>query len=111
VNKIRASSRSVVDGVSASGGCHCGARDSGPESVDGYLPAGRLGTTVRFFGLRADPAGNVTIRATKFDIDVVRDLTLQGTVLAALDAATSRDPRARGVGERALTGALDQFRR
>jgi hypothetical protein len=85
--------------------------DSRPDSVDGYLPAGRLSATVRFFGLRADPAGNVTIRATSFDIDVVRDLTVQGTVLAALDAATSRDPRARGVGERALAGALARFRR
>lgn len=84
---------------------------SRPDSVDGYLAADRLDSTVRFFGLRDDPAGNVTIRATNIDIDVVRDLTTQGTVLAALDAATSRDPRERGVGESALADALDRFRR
>lgn len=79
------------------------------DSVDGYLPAGRLDSTVLFFGLRADPGGNVMIRATSLAIDVVRDVAIQSIVLAALDAATSRDPRERGVGERALAGALDRF--
>lgn len=103
--------RRLLDELVTTDASGLGLVDSRPDSVDGYLPADRLGSTVRFFGLRADPAGNVTIRATHFDIDVVRDLTIQGVVLAALDAATSRDPRERGVGERALAHALDRFRR
>ncbi|MEO6414032.1 MAG: hypothetical protein ABIO48_15700 [Pedococcus sp.] len=103
--------RRLLDDLVTPDASGLGLVESRPDSVDGYLPAGRLGSTVRFFGLRADPAGNVTILATNFEIDVVRDLSIQGTVLAALDAATSRDPRARGVGERALAGALDQLRR
>lgn len=81
------------------------------DSVDGYLDADRVDSTVGFFGLRADPSGNVTIRATHFDIGVVRDLAVHGGVLAALGAAGSRDPRERGVGERALAETLDRFRR
>ncbi|MBM6403302.1 hypothetical protein JQN72_03455 [Phycicoccus sp. CSK15P-2] len=81
------------------------------DSVDGYLDVDRVDSTVSFFGLRSDLSGNVTIRTTGFDLDVVRDLADHGVVLAALDAATSRDPRERGVGERALTQSLDRFRR
>lgn len=81
------------------------------DTVDGYLDVDKVDSTVRFFGLRADPAGNVTLRATHFDLGVVRDLTTRGVVLAALDAAASRDPRERGVGDRALAEALDRFRR
>lgn len=47
----------------------------------------------------------------RFDLKAVHDITLHDDVLAALDAATSTDPRARGVGERALTAALDRYRR
>lgn len=81
------------------------------DSVDGYLDVHKMDSTVGFFGLQADPAGNVTLRATGFDLGVVRDLAVHGVVLAALDAATSRDPRERGAGERALAEALDRFRR
>jgi excisionase family DNA binding protein len=82
-----------------------------PDHVDGYLSADRLDSTVGFFGLREEPTGDVTIRATHFDTNAVRAITMHGDVLAALDAATSRDPRERGVGERALAEALAQFRR
>jgi hypothetical protein len=81
------------------------------DSVDGYLDVDSVGSAAGFFGLQADPSGNVTLRATRFDLGVVRDLAAHGVVLAALDAATSRDPRERGVGERALADALDRFRR
>lgn len=81
------------------------------DSVDGYLDVDTVDSTTRLFGLRADPSGNVTLRATRFDLGVVRDLAVHGVVLAALDAATSRDPRERGVGGRALAEALDRFRR
>lgn len=81
------------------------------DSVDGYLGVDSLDSAVGFFGLQADPTGNVTLRATRFDLGVVRDLAVHGMVLAALDAAASRDPRERGAGERALADALDRFRR
>lgn len=84
---------------------------SRPDTLDGYLPSDRLSSTVGFYGLRAEPSGNITIRATRFDINIVHDMTVQGSALAALDAATSRDPRERGVGERVLAEALDRFRR
>ncbi|MGG5259204.1 helix-turn-helix domain-containing protein [Phycicoccus avicenniae] len=81
------------------------------DSVDGYLDVDRLDSTLGSFSLQPDPSGNVTLRATGLDLGVVRDLALQGVVLAALDAAASRDPRERGVGERALADALDRFQR
>lgn len=79
-------------------------------TVDGYLAARRLASTVTLFGLQETPSGNVTIRATRTDLGIVHDLAHHGVVLAALDAATSRDLRARGVGQRALGEALDRFR-
>ncbi|MGL5929319.1 MAG: helix-turn-helix domain-containing protein [Dermatophilaceae bacterium] len=81
------------------------------DDLDGYLAAGKLESTVRFFGLVADPVGDITIRATTFAINIIDDLATQNTVLAALDAATSRDPRERGVGERILADALERYRR
>jgi len=81
------------------------------QNADGYFPADRLDSTVQFLGLQEDPGGIVTVRATGFDIGVVADLAADGVVLAALDAATSVDPRARDVGERALVDVLDRYRR
>lgn len=78
----------------------------GTDRADGYLAVDTLDSTVQFLGLRQDPGGAITVRATSFDIDVVADLAVYGTVLAALDAATALDPRERGVGERALAAAL-----
>lgn len=83
-----------------------------PDSVDGYLAADILDSTVQFLGLIEDPSGSITLRATAFDISIVRDLAESKTaVLAALDAATSLDPRERGVGGRVLSGALAEYRR
>lgn len=81
------------------------------DRVDGYLAANELDSTVRRLGLREDLGGNITVRATNFSMDVVLDLASRSVVLAALDAATSLDPRERGVGERALGEALDRYRR
>lgn len=78
-----------------------------PDSVDGYLAEDRLGGITSFYGLAATPSGNVTIRATSFDLDDIRDIAIRSDVLAALDAAISTDPRARGIGERALADAVD----
>lgn len=83
-----------------------------PDRVDGYLAADALNSTVQFLGLIEDPSGRITLRATGFDINIVRDLTQSKTaVLAALDAATSLDPRERGVGARVLADALADYRR
>ena len=78
--------------------------------VDGYIAAGQLEATVKWLGLRRESRGDITLRATDFTMAVVQDLASHGTVLAALDLATSLDPRERGVGERALGAALDKYR-
>lgn len=80
------------------------------DFIDGYLDVAALEPTERSFALEPDPSGNVALRATGFDLDVVRDLAGSGGLLAALDAATSRDPRERGLGERAIAEALERFR-
>ncbi|MCW2545874.1 MAG: hypothetical protein JWN96_334 [Mycobacterium sp.] len=82
---------------------------SATDRVDGYLAVGELDSTVERLGLIEDSGGNITLRATGFDLDIVRGLASKGAVLAALDAATSLDPRERGVGERALAEALARY--
>lgn len=79
------------------------------DSVDGYLAADDLDGLVRVLGLRADPHGPVVLRTTEFDFDRVRRLVATTTV-AALDAATSTDPRLRGVGRRVLGELLEAYR-
>jgi hypothetical protein len=79
--------------------------------VDGYRAAGGLDTAVRLLGLQEAATGNITVRATGFDLDVVRALASSETpVLAALDAASSLDPRTQGAGLRALELALTEYR-
>lgn len=81
------------------------------DDTDGYIAAGELEETVRRLGLVDDPNGKITLRATSFDIRIVRDLARSTTaVLAAIDAVTSLDPRERGVGERVLSEALARYR-
>ena len=77
--------------------------------VDGYLPEADLDTVVHDHALRADVSGTVVLRTTGFDVDQVRALVATPTV-AALDAATSTDPRVRGVGLRVLVERLESFR-
>lgn len=86
-----------------------GIADASAAQVDGYLPEADLDTVVRDHALRADPSGTVVLRTTGFDVDQVRALVATPTV-AALDAATSTDPRVRGVGRRALVEQLESFR-
>lgn len=83
----------------------------GSGRAEGYLAANALDATVRFLGLREDPGGNIVVRTSGFDFDVVTDLASRSVTLAALDAAVSLDPRVRGVGERALANVLDRYRR
>lgn len=79
------------------------------DRLEGYLAVSALDSTVRSLGLREDPTGNIVIRATGFDFAIVKHLAAHSMTLAALDAATSLDPRVRGVGERALAEILESF--
>jgi predicted nucleotidyltransferase len=86
-----------------------GITDALDDHIDGYLAEGGLDKVVRSLGLRADAGGAVTLRVTGFDFDQVRDL-VDTSVVAALDAATSVDPRLRGVGRRTLAELMQGFR-
>lgn len=86
-----------------------GLADASASQVDGYLPEADLAAVVHDHVLRADASGTVVLRTTGFDVDQVRALVATPTV-AALDAATSTDPRVRGVGRRALVKRLESFR-
>ncbi|GAB09027.1 hypothetical protein GOARA_026_00570 [Gordonia araii NBRC 100433] len=77
--------------------------------VDGYIAAGQLNDIVRALGLRPSSSGAVTLRVTDFDFTRVRNL-VETPVVAALDIATSTDPRLRGVGHRALGELLEAYR-
>lgn len=78
-------------------------------SIDGYLAAGDFEAVVRDLGFKEDTSGKVVLRVTTFDFDKVADL-VDTSVVAALDAAASTDPRIRGVGQRALEALLEAFR-
>jgi hypothetical protein len=86
-----------------------GITDAADENVDGYLAADDLDDVVRTLGLRTDASGGVTLRVTGFDFERVREL-VDTSVVAALDAATSTDPRLRGVGRRVLAESLEAYR-
>lgn len=86
-----------------------GITDAVGESIDGYVSADDLDSLVRTLGLRADVSGPVTLRVTGFDFDRARVL-VDTSVVAALDAATSIDPRLRGVGRRILGELLESYR-
>lgn len=77
--------------------------------VDGYIRADRTGDLVRRYRLREDSNGSITLRGTSIDMGFIKDLTTNET-LAAVDAATSLDPRERGVGLQVLSRRLEVFR-
>ena len=78
--------------------------------LDGYVHADQFADLVRRYRLIEDPAGPIVLRSTPTDIDFVRYLAAFNRTLAAVDAATSLDPRERGVGERNLLSRLELFR-
>ncbi|UFU01851.1 helix-turn-helix domain-containing protein [Ruania suaedae] len=86
-----------------------GITDAVDDSVDGYLAESDLDHVVHTLGLRADVVGPVVLRTTRFDVGRVHDLVATSTV-AALDAATSTDPRLRGAGHRSLAALLEAYR-
>jgi hypothetical protein len=79
------------------------------NNLDGYVAASDLDEVVGSLGLRASADGPVTLRVTGFDFNRVREL-LDTPVVAALDSATSTDPRLGGVGNRALDELLRAYR-
>lgn len=103
----------LVDGIGL-GGVALSGYDAGaaPDRIRGYYPARHLDEAVQFFGLQEEPTGNVIVRATNFEIAIARDLTATKLpVLTALDAATSLDPRERGMVLGTLEIALDLYHR
>lgn len=78
--------------------------------VDGYLAAGGADDLVARHRLRDDPQGVVTLRSTSTDVTFLARLITVSRTLAAVDAATSLDPRERGVGEGVLARRLELFR-
>jgi hypothetical protein len=80
------------------------------SAIDGYLVTTALEAVVSRHGLIRDNTGSVTLRATSFDLDVVRDLVSAGDVLAALDLAESLDVRERRAGTDALDRVLGESR-
>lgn len=85
-----------------------GIADAVDDGLDGYLAESALDEVVRSLRLRGDLAGRVVLRVTGFDFDRVRDLA-DTPVVAALDAATSTDPRLGGVGRRVLSDLLEAY--
>lgn len=78
--------------------------------VDGYIHKDHVADLVRRYRLVEDPTGPITLRYTGMDIKFVKYLARFNRTLAAVDAATSLDPRERGVGEQTLTSRLELFR-
>ncbi len=85
---------------------------------DWYVDVRYLHDLVRTYGLLSESSGDFVLRAVATDdphdregvtIKLVGEL-MQGDVLAALDAATSEDPRERGIAVRTLDDALKRFR-
>jgi len=78
--------------------------------TDAYLHATTLDAITHRLGLREAVTGATTLRATGFDLDLVRTIAKYGTAVAAVDAAASLDPRTRGLGEAALAQNLERMR-
>lgn len=79
------------------------------DAVDGYIHSAALPNAVRDLGLQRGD-GNVTLRVSGFDFAQVHELATGSNVVAALDAASSVDPRTRGAGERVLAEILAGYR-
>ena len=81
-------------------------------SLDAYIAQGALATVVKRNFLTVDTRGKLVLRATSFDLALVKKIAIEGNgALGALDAASSPDDREHGVGVRALTKHLEAFTR
>ncbi|MGA8256681.1 MAG: hypothetical protein WB767_08915, partial [Nocardioides sp.] len=86
--------------------------------TDWYVDSRHEDHLVQTYGLRPNPRGDFVLRAVKTEdrpeaegvtLDLVVALMLDD-VLAALDSATSEDPRERGVATQVLDDVLYRFR-
>ncbi|WP_369371274.1 hypothetical protein AB1046_21255 [Promicromonospora sp. Populi] len=81
------------------------------EQVDGYVSVARYDRLVTRYRLRnAVEEGNVTLRATAFDLAIAAQIAERGDVLAGLDLGASLDPRERSAGMRSVKQALVRSR-
>lgn len=78
--------------------------------VDGYIDVHRMADLVRRHRLGQETTGSITLRHTEMNIDFIKHLATRNRTLAAVDAATSLDPRERGLGEQVLVRRLELFR-
>ena len=89
-----------------------GLSDARKDRIDGYVSSEVLTKLEQSLGLLRDTRGTMILRATDFDLDIIKRIARNGNgALAALDAAGSMDPREHGVGARALTEYLQDFAR
>jgi hypothetical protein len=89
-----------------------GLSDARKDRIDGYVNSDVLTKLETSLGLLRDTRGTMTLRATDFDLDIIKRMSTKGNgALAALDAAGSLDPREHGVGARSLTTYLQDFAR
>ena len=77
--------------------------------LDGYVSIDQVALLVGRYRLVKDPGGNVILRATTMDRNLVGSLATS-PVLAALDLATSEDDRERAAGLDGLDSAIEGFR-
>jgi hypothetical protein len=81
------------------------------EQVDGYVSVIRYDQLVARYRLHgAIEDGNVILRATSLDLEIVARIAERGDVLAGLDLGASLDSRERAAGLRAVKQALARFR-
>ena len=89
-----------------------GLADAHKDHIDGYIDAATLDEFETRYRLQREARGTMTLRATTFDLRLIKRFATKGNgVLAALDAAASRDSREHGAGSRALTNHLEEFAR
>lgn len=89
-----------------------GLSDARKDRIDGYVNSDVLTKLEKSLGLLRDTRGTMILRATNFDLDIIKRIATKGNgALAALDAAGSMDPREHSVGARALTKFLQDFAR
>jgi|SoiMethySBSTD1v2_1073268.scaffolds.fasta_scaffold935057_1 hypothetical protein len=89
-----------------------GLSDQRKDRIDGYVNSDVLARLEKSLGLSRNTRGTMILRATDFDLDIIKRIATKGNgALAALDAAGSMDDREHGVGVRALTKYLRDFAR
>jgi len=83
---------------------------SATDRVDGYANAADATRLIGSYLLEDHAEGQIILRVTTFDLEIVRLLATKDHVLAALDLAGSLDARERDAGLLALDSALARLR-